>query len=288
MSHPTLVTEEFVTSADGTRIGYLRQGTGPGLVLVQGAMGTANHYSELADALSVRFTVCSADRRGRGLSPKRYDGSHNIARDVEDIDAILTANDARCVFGLSSGAVITLEAARTLPRISKAAVYEPPFYAHGIDHAGIRRLGREIEHRQLGSALVTTLLTAETAPAALRLLPRRLAQALGFVVLSVEGRVNAGPDALRAMLPGIRYDFNVVGGADGTVDTFSTLDKPVLLLTGTKSPAFLRQAIERLQALLPGAQCVDFDGLTHSGPWNTRRGGNPQLVAEALQEFLLG
>ncbi len=50
-------TERFVTSRDGTRIGYLQIGTGPGLVLVQGAMGDAYSYRELAEALSPHFTV---------------------------------------------------------------------------------------------------------------------------------------------------------------------------------------------------------------------------------------
>jgi len=63
-------TQHSVASRDGTRIGYLRQGSGPGIVLVQGAMGTANHDREPADALSSGFTVYSVDRRGRGLSPR--------------------------------------------------------------------------------------------------------------------------------------------------------------------------------------------------------------------------
>ena len=83
------VIEGYVTSLDGTRIGFLRQGNGPGLVLVQGAMGTAQDYRELAQALSANFTVYTPDRRGRGMSAKPYDRWHDIARDVEDVDAIL-------------------------------------------------------------------------------------------------------------------------------------------------------------------------------------------------------
>jgi len=37
-------TAGFVTSRDGTRIGYLQQGSGPGVVLVQGAMADAHSY----------------------------------------------------------------------------------------------------------------------------------------------------------------------------------------------------------------------------------------------------
>ena len=59
-----------VTSRDGTQIGYTQVGHGPGLILVQGALGTAHNYRDLADALSSDFTVYTPDRRGRGMSPK--------------------------------------------------------------------------------------------------------------------------------------------------------------------------------------------------------------------------
>ena len=281
------VIEGYVTSLDGTRIGFLQQGSGPGLVLVQGAMGTAYDYRELAQALSPDFTVYTPDRRGRGLSARPYDRSrgHDIARDVEDIDALLIATGATRVFGLSSGAVITLEAARTLPRVTQASVYEPPFYADGISHDGIRQLNTELEQGELASALVSALLTAKTAPAPLRVLPRPVARLLARGVIGVDDRRSSPEVKLRDLLPGIRYDFDVVGGMDGKMDIFATTEKPILLLSGSKSPAFLRQSIRKLNGVLPQTQHIEFNGLSHSGPWNKRRGGDPELVARALRDF---
>src|SRR3954454_6366878 len=57
---------QTVASADGTEIGYELRGSGPGLVLVQGTMGTAYNFRDLADALAGSFTVVLPDRRGRG------------------------------------------------------------------------------------------------------------------------------------------------------------------------------------------------------------------------------
>ena len=238
------MTEGYVTSRDGSRIGFLRRGSGPGLVLVQGAMGTAYNYDDLAQLLSPSFTVYTPDRRGRGLSAKPYDSGHDIARDVEDLDAMLAKTGASQVFGLSSGAMITLEAARTLPRVVRAAVYEPPFYPDGISFEGIRRLGAEIKRGDLAAALVTSLRTAGTAPLPIRLLPTPVARLLASGVLRVDAR-RPGPYAkLRDLLPGIRYDFNDVGGMDGKMATFASIGKPMLLLSGTKSPAFLRRPPE--------------------------------------------
>jgi len=69
-----------VVSADGTAIGYERLGAGPVLVLVQGAMGTAYTFRELAEALADSFTVIVPDRRGRGMSPRRFDPGYQANR----------------------------------------------------------------------------------------------------------------------------------------------------------------------------------------------------------------
>ncbi|WP_170156032.1 alpha/beta fold hydrolase [Umezawaea tangerina] len=271
-----------MTSRDGTRIGFTRSGNGPGLVLVQGAMADLHAYDALATALSSSFTVYAADRRGRGLSPKPFDSDHTIARDVEDVDAILAATGADRVFGLSSGAVITLEAARTLDRIARIALYEPPFYAAGISRGGIRRLNSEIERGDLASALLDSLLVAGTAPAPIRLLPRPLARLLAAAVMAVDQRRARPGSTFRDLLPGVRYDFHDVATVDGGMNAFTTVTMPVLLLSGTTSPAFLRDATLALRALLPDSRHVVIDGAGHDGPWNS---GNPHAVAAALRTF---
>ncbi len=74
-------------------------------------MADVHAYRELALALSASFTVITAGRRGPGISPCPYTADHSIARDVEDLDAVMAATGATKLFGLSSGAVIVLEAA---------------------------------------------------------------------------------------------------------------------------------------------------------------------------------
>jgi alpha-beta hydrolase superfamily lysophospholipase len=275
---------QHVISADGTQIGFLSQGRGPGLVLVQGAMADVSAYRDLAADLANSFTVHSAERRGRGLSPRRYTQHHDLARDVEDLDAILRATGSDLVFGLSSGAVITLEAARTLPRVQAVAVYEPPFYTDGIDHDAIERLGREIETGDSAAALLDALHTAGTAPALLRLLPRPLGTALTRTALALDDRRPTEGTSLRQLLPRLRYDFHDVAQVDGRIEMYGAIDKLVLLISGTKSPTFLRQAIRVLHDAIPGSTHVELAGLGHDGPWNT---GSPSAVAEAIRRHLL-
>jgi len=116
---------DTVTSKDGTAISYRQLGSGPGLVLIQGAMGSAQTYMELARDLADTFTVILPERRGRGLSGPIGDG-YSIRKEVEDLEALLARTGASNVFGLSSGALILLETARTSAAIGKAVIFEPP------------------------------------------------------------------------------------------------------------------------------------------------------------------
>src|SRR5437879_12391969 len=78
-----------VTSADGTAIAYERTGSGPALVLVDGAMcyRAAGPMQPLAALLQDSFTVYTYDRRGRGESSDTT--PYAVAREVEDLQALI-------------------------------------------------------------------------------------------------------------------------------------------------------------------------------------------------------
>src|SRR5690349_21823315 len=118
------LTQGTVLSSDGTEIGYYKTGHGPAVVVLHGSMESARSHTLLAEALADEFTVYLPDRRGRGLSgPHRPD--HTVRTEVEDLEAVLTAAGAERAFGVSAGGAVVLEAARTLPSLTKVAVYEP-------------------------------------------------------------------------------------------------------------------------------------------------------------------
>ncbi|OXM40419.1 alpha/beta hydrolase, partial [Amycolatopsis thailandensis] len=116
-----------VTSQDGTTIAYTRTGSGPAVILVDGAMchrefGPA---APLAAELAPHFTVYTYDRRGRGESGDTEPFS--VAREVEDLAALIEeAGGTAHVYGISSGAALALEAAKAGLPITKLAVYEFP------------------------------------------------------------------------------------------------------------------------------------------------------------------
>jgi pimeloyl-ACP methyl ester carboxylesterase len=61
-------TTDFVTSKDGTKIGYRQLGSGPGLIIVHGGMQASQDFMALGDLLADDFSVYIPDRRARGLS----------------------------------------------------------------------------------------------------------------------------------------------------------------------------------------------------------------------------
>lgn len=118
-----------VTSKDGTPIAYDKSGSGPVLILVGGAFSVRLHPSvdDLVGRLAPHFTVINYDRRGRGDSGDTL--PYTVQREVEDIEALIDANGGTAyLYGMSSGAVLALEAANKFPqKVKKLVMYEPPF-----------------------------------------------------------------------------------------------------------------------------------------------------------------
>ncbi|MFB8035829.1 alpha/beta fold hydrolase [Streptomyces sp. NPDC056004] len=115
-----------VFSSDGTAIAYEQQGSGPAVVLVGGAFMTRGDSAALAGLLAERFTVITYDRRGRGDSGDS--SAYDVQREVEDLDALIErVGGEAMVFGMSSGAVLALEAVARGSAVSRLALYEPPF-----------------------------------------------------------------------------------------------------------------------------------------------------------------
>jgi pimeloyl-ACP methyl ester carboxylesterase len=274
-------------SNDGTRIGYRRYGRGPGLVIEQGAMGTAQNYDELARLLAGEFTVYVPDRRGRRLSAREFTADHVIERDVEDLEAVLAQTQAHFVLGLSSGAIITAECARRSLVIHRAALYEPPFYyQERVPVERIERIYEEIARGDYAAALATVNSVVKVGPAVLGIIPHPLLRVLTGLIIAGELKRGTGEYAsLRELIPSMRYDFKAVLGRGDQLPLYKTLEQEVLLLGGDRSPRYLKRALTGLQLQLPRSSRIEFPGLDHSALWNRDKGGAPQVLAPEIVRF---
>jgi pimeloyl-ACP methyl ester carboxylesterase len=116
-----------VTSADGTTIACETLGSGPALVMVDGALchRDAGPLRSLAALLAETFTVHLYDRRGRGASADTQ--PYAVEREIEDLAAVVAAAGSRAsVYGVSSGALLAMRAAAAGVPIERLAVFEPP------------------------------------------------------------------------------------------------------------------------------------------------------------------
>lgn len=282
-----LATTGSVTSDDGTGIGFRRLGAGPAVVVLHGAMESGQSHLQLARALAPSHTVYLPDRRGRGLSGP-FGDDYSMRREVEDLDALLRATGARQVIGVSSGALVTLRAALTLPALRKVVIFEPPLLVSASALAeSLARFDEEIAQGKVAAALITGMHAAEMGPPIFNHIPRWPLEQLTNVAMASEEK-NAKPEAvtMRALAPTLHYDFQLIAEMQGTMESFAAIQADVLLLGGSKSPAYLRASVDALAKVLPDATRIELPGLDHGATGNKDRGGRPELVAAKVGGFL--
>jgi pimeloyl-ACP methyl ester carboxylesterase len=275
-----------VISKDGTTIGYRQLGHGPGVVLLHGAMESAQSHMQLAEALADRFTVTLPDRRGRGMSGA-YGPDYNVQRAVEDVDALLTETDAHYVFGVSAGGLIMLQAALTLPAIHKAALFEPALVVNNaMSMTFLARYDQEIARGKIAAALVTAMKGSQMGPPIFNRIPRWLLEWLTQLgMASEEKKADGDTVTMRALAPTLHYDFQMVVEMQDALESFRAVQAEVLLLGGSESPAYLKQALDALEQVLPHASRIEFPGLGHGASGNTDQHGQPERVAHELRRF---
>ena len=246
-----------VTSKDGTAIAYDQAGNGPPLVLVDGALNSRAFglNGPLAKTLADRFTVITYDRRGRGGSGDTP--PYAVQREIEDLAAIIDAPGGQaCVYGISSGAGLALEAACAVhAKVAKLALYEPPFV---VDNSRPPVPADAVQQ-------VTGLLARGRRGAAVKLFLREDAQvpAMGVALMPLMPAWGK----LKALAHTLPYDLTIMaGGQQGRPlppGRWAALTAPTLVMAGGKSPAWLQNAAQALAYALPGASHRTLPGQTH-------------------------
>jgi pimeloyl-ACP methyl ester carboxylesterase len=285
MTATTDVVARRVASADGTPIGCLTVGRGPGLVILHGAMQTAGSQLELAQALADTWQVTLPDRRGRGASGPRqpHQEQSDIEIDVEDVNAVVTSTGAEAVIGVSSGAILAL-----LPAVRRVVAFEPPILPDSQQAKQIlSRVEGELAEGRVDAALTTSWLAIQLGPAFLRRLPRPVLETLVRLGSRAEARRAVDPTTtMLALARTLPQDFRVVAAVSGQLSQFANIAVPVLLLGGQRSPAYLAAALDGLHEVLPNPQQVTLPGVGHEATGNRAQRGRPDLAAAAIRKFL--
>lgn len=278
----------YVTSKDGTSIGYRQLGHGPGVVIVHGSMSTGQNHTQLAEMLADAFTVYLPDRRGFGLSGP-FSQEDRIQKDVQDLDTLLTKTGAHNVFGVSAGGIISLKAALSLPGIHKLAVYEPPLFSNpAVPTAMMTRYDQEMAQGKVAAALTTAMKGAPLVSEIFSAMPRGLLEFMTDRMMSYEDKKGSGEYAsFRELAPTLHHDGWVIAEMSGQQESLSAIGAEVMLLGGSKSTSFLKAGLDSVAKVLPQARRIEFPGLNHSASWNTDLRGQPLPVARELRRFFV-
>ncbi|MGO4187390.1 alpha/beta fold hydrolase [Pseudarthrobacter sp. TAF60_1] len=250
-SAQTQVTQ--ITSADGTPISVEHLGTGPSLVLVDGAFcgRSFGPARSLATTLADSFTVYFYDRRGRGDSGDTR--PYSVEREIEDLAAVIThAGEDPFVYGISSGAALALEAAAAGIPMRKLATYEAPYTGVGdadgtpIDHAG--HLNSLLAQNKRGAMvsyfLVKMIGVPAFVPIMLRLMPK--------IWKSQKDAANTLP-----------YEIAVLNNFTAPTDRLAKITVPTLVMVGGKAAPAMTSAQTTTAAAIPQALHRTLEGQTH-------------------------
>jgi len=242
-------------SRDGTPIAFDRSGNGPSLILVDGGLcyRDLGPSAALARVLAQQFTVFTYDRRGRGDSGDT--APYAVEREIEDIEAILKeAGGSACVWGVSSGAALALEATARLRGIQKLALYEAPFI---VDDS--RSPISKGDWGQISAAIA-----AGDRGYAVKLFLRLVGAPAFFINLMPLLPVWRKLKAVAHTLP---YDGAIVvenqTGRPLSASRWASVAIPTLVTVGGRSPRWMRHAARALATVLPNAQYRTLDRQTH-------------------------
>lgn len=263
---------DYVTSADGTRIGFDRVGSGPPVVLVGGAMQFRAFdptTTEMAGHLASHgFAVVNYDRRGRGDSPA--EPPITLEQTLDDLRALIDeltegADDAVALFGNSSGATIALAAAAAGLPVSKLVFFEAPLDPEGGSEGGV--FLEELRERIAAGDRTGTLevYMADMPPE------------------WIEGAKQS--EAWTTMLeiaPSLEPDAESLAWTQSAPrrELWAGITQPTLALVGTETMEFMDAAADSLVANLPHAEKRTIAASDHR--WE------PRTLALVIAEFLVG
>jgi pimeloyl-ACP methyl ester carboxylesterase len=244
------MSQDAVTSLDGTPIAYWRSGEGSPLVLVHGTSADHSRWKPVLPAFEEHFTVYAVDRRGRGGSGDSED--YSIEREFEDVAAVVDSiGEPVDLLGHSYGAVCALEAALLTRNARRLVLYEPGMNVTGeqIYPPGfIDRLDALLEAGDRDAVISTMFRDLVGMPQEevehLRSLP------------AWQERVKAAPTVPRELRADEAYRFDP--------ERFGDLAVPTLQLSGGDSPAFLKAADKAVDETLPNCRIVVMPGQGHA------------------------
>lgn len=256
-------------STNGSEIMYERHGDGQPLILLHGGMAPRQYWNPILPHFE-EYAAVIPQRTGFGtylddleeISPDEV-----LNREAQYVRTLVEAVDGEPIlFGHSYGALTAVESARDAA-VEAVLAYEPAVLPDEFR-----------EEADLADRMATLIEDGERREAVKRYIEQ---------VLHPDGI-----DDLDEWLaewpvwPSCVELAEEVVRMNRAVEQYQlpdTLDvtAPVLVMTGTNGPKFLRESARDVHEALPHSRLVEFDSVSHSGP-----GEAPKRIAAEVKAFL--
>jgi pimeloyl-ACP methyl ester carboxylesterase len=236
------------TARDGSIAEAEDEGIGTPVLVLHGGMGDRTTWKPVTDLLNQRFRTVRLHRRQYRLD--MAGPPVTMAQEVEHVSAIAAQLDRPVLVGHSSGGVLALEALVTEPEAYAAAVlYEPPIRIGGP-------LGGAAQ------AAARAALEAGKPGQAFRIHLRDIVRVSPLMAYAA-GVLSGWNADMAARVPRQLDDNDAIDALGVRLDAYATIDVPVLLIGGDKSPHHLAERLDALQAVLPYSRRLVMHGQGH-------------------------
>ena len=241
---------------------YFREaGAGPAVVCVHASASSSAQWRPLMDRLAPRFRTLAVDLYGSGKSA-RWPSSQtlSLADEVSFLDPVLAAaGDRFHLVGHSYGGAVALKTALAHPeRLRSLILFEPVLFS--LLFADDATQPAALEIAAVRDDTVAAVQRGDHDAAGGR-----------FVDYWMGGGVWAGMPATRRQavaeaMSAVSSEWDAAFMEPTPLEGLATLDVPVLLLTGSDSPASSRAVARLLMKALPRVTTVEIEGVGHMAP----------------------
>lgn len=254
---------------------YVREGEGPPVVFVHGAIVDHTQWQPQLDALADAYTTVGYDVRGHGRTGGSDRDRYDVGLFAEDLDALLTELDIEnpVLVGLSLGGCIVQTYAAANPEKVAGMVLVDTFSPEVTDWR------ERLQFLMLKATVPPVKLVGyERVEKVMVWLQERIQPGAGGDYERIEELREESPKMSSA-------EFEKVIGAltrfhESDLD-LETVSVPALVLYGENDAGFVRRQCRLLSERLPNAELVEVPDAGHAANLD-----NSEFVTEQLRTFL--
>lgn len=259
---------QSIQTETGIDVTYQRRGDGPPMILLHGGMAPREFWEPIVPQLD--FTTIIPQRPGFGTclaDPTEVRADDVLDREVEYVRTLVDSVDGDPVlFGHSYGALTALETATTVD-VEAVVAYEPAvlpddFRAEADLADRMEALIESGERREALKLYIDLVLHPDRSEDLDEWLSEWPVWPDCVDLVEEVVRMNRAVEQYR--LPS-RLDVSA----------------PVLMLTGTAGPDFLRESTRAVHEIVPHSRLVEYHAVSHSGPAEA-----PDRVTSTIHSFL--